>query len=576
MQRRLAAILVIDVVGYSGMMEQDEVGTLKRLRGFRSKVFDPAVAAGQGRVVKLTGDGALVEFVSVVKAVECGMKIQSAAAARNATLDAGERIEVRIGINLGDIVVEADDIYGDGVNVAARLEQLAPVGGLCISGSVYDHIQGKVNVSFKDLGALSVKNIQRPIQTWSWMPGAERLAEPTKPPNTVGQAAIAVLPFVNMSERRELEFLADGLTEDIITLLSRVPGFLVIARNSTFAYKGKSPDIRDVGRELDVGYVVEGSMRPVGDRIRVTTQLIETATGNHLWADRFDQSAERIDELLDEITQAIVAKLEPELARAEFARIRRRGSDNLDAWACYKQASGLLSLKGWHRETFAEATDLLQQAIALDPDFALAHAYLSLLLALGHIFGLGAEGEDSEAGAVAAAEQAMDIDSRDPSVLGFAGCALCDLGRLERGIGVLQRAIDADPSNAQAWVAMGTALLRRGKARPGVEMLRHGMRISPLDNRLAFWGTNLAFALFRLRNFDEAEDVARQACRRDDKNYMGQIVLAMILADRGRLREARRAAEEAHRLRPDLSAANVRTLIGRRGVQILAKADLLA
>ena len=497
MERRLAAIFVIDVVGFSASMERDETGTLNRLRAFRLEAFEPAVAAHQGRIVKLTGDGALVEFQSVVNAVECALGVQATAAARNSETPDTEPLELRIGINLGDIVSEGQDIYGDGVNVAARLEEIAPHGGICISGGAHEHIVGKVREPFQDLGERNLKNIARPIRTWCWPADAglpRALGDTPRPQagrleqSVLGQASLAVLPLANMSERAELEHLADGLTEDIITLLSRLPGFLVIARNSSFMYKGKAPDIREVGRELNVRYVVEGSLRPVGEQIRVTIQLIEAETGNHLWAERFDQPADSIDALQDEITLRIAVRLEPELAKAEIATIKRRGSDNMDAWACYNQANGVLSLKGWHRETFEEAIRLLRRAITLDPEFALAHAYLSLVFAMSHMFGLTPEEESSETRAVAAAEQAMDIDGRDPSVLGFAGCALCDLGRLDRGIGILEQAIEADPSNAQAWIALGTATLRAGKARRGIELLRHGMKISPLDNRLALLG----------------------------------------------------------------------------------------
>ena len=588
MERRLAAIFVVDVVGFSGLMERDEEGTLHRLGNFRRSIFEPIVAAHRGRIVKLTGDGALVEFQSVVNAVDCALEVQSSASQRNAECQPEDRLELRIGVNLGDILIESDDIYGDGVNLAARLEQIAPVGGLCISDTAYEHIQGKISEPFSDLGEQKIKNITRPIRVWRW-PCLDQVNDGAGPPGGTGgepeslaqeptesgQASLAVLPLVSMSERADLEFLADGLTEDIITLLSRLPGFLVIARNSSFMYKGKSPDIRDVGRQLNVRYVVEGSLRPVADKIRVTVQLIEAESGNHLWAERFDQPAEEIEALQDEITLSIAARLEPELAKAEIERIRRRGSDNMDAWAYYNQANGLLMLKGWHRDTFAESAELLHRAIELDPEFALAHAYLSLILALSHMFGLPPE-EDVESHAVAAADLAMEIDGRDPSVLGFAGCALCDLGLLDRGLEILERAVASDPSNAQAWIAMGTAFLRRGKARKGIELLRHGMRISPIDNRLAYWATNLAYALFRLHEYEEAEEQARTACWRDDKNYMGRVVLALILTHLGRVDEAERVIKEALRIRPGLTAEDVRPLIGRRGGQILSKAGILS
>ncbi len=580
MERRLAAILAADVVGYSRLMRDDETGTLNRLKLLFSELIRPGFAARNGRVAKVMGDGLLGQFPSVVEAVQCAVDIQHAMMGRDADLPEDQRITLRIGVNLGDIIVENTDIYGDGVNVAARLEQLSPAGGICISGSAYEQVQDKTSEVFEDLGDQQVKNISRPVRVWSWRNGA---AETVAPPVSaqmatadLGQASLAVLPLDNMSGREDLEFLADGLSEDIITMLARLPGFLVIARNSSFAYKGKAPDIRDVGRELGVRYVVEGSLRPVGRKLRVTIQLIEADTGKHLWANKFDQPADEIDELQDEITLGIASRLEPELAKAEIERIKRHGGVNMDAWALYNQASGLLSLKGWHKETFTEAAALLSKAIELEPDFALAHAYLSLIYALGHMFGLTPPNQDSRQRAVDAAELAMQIDSYNASVLGFAGCALSDVGLVDRGIDVLERAVEADPSNAQAWVALGTSLLRGGKARKGVEMLRHGMRISPLDNRLSFWGTNLAYALLRLRKLDEAEAEARRACRRDDRNYMGKIVLALIFLQQEKQADAARVVAEALKLRPDLNCDAVRALIGRRGVQLLQDANLLS
>jgi adenylate cyclase len=576
MERRLAAIMVVDVVGYSGLMERDEEGTLRRLGELRKILFEPAVERHRGRVVKLTGDGALVEFQSVVGAVECAMQVQNEIAVQEREVPEDEALRLRIGINLGDVIVEGRDIYGEGVNLAARLEPLAEPGGLCLTEGAYEHVRGKVQGDFEDMGMLALKNITREVRGWRWPHSTGGGARAPRAKVRSDKPSLAVLPFGNFSESRAYQFLADALTEDIITLLARIPGFFVIARNSSFAYKGKTPDIRDVARELGVRYVVEGSLRPVGDQLRITVQLIEGESGNHIWADRFDSPADRIDVLQDEITLGIAQRLEPELGKAEVEKISRRAPSNLDAWSFYQQAHGLLSLKGWHRETFEEAASLLKKAIDLDPDFALAHAYLSLIFALGHLFGLSPEGEDAQGRAVAEAEQAMEIDGRDAAVLGYTGCALCDLGHLDRGTGILERAVEFDPSNAQAWVAMGTALIRGGKARKGIEMLRHGMRISPIDNRLAYWGTNLAYSLFRIRRIEEGESEARLACRRDEKLYMARIVLAIILAHQGRLTEARQRIEEALRLRPGLAAEDLRSLVGRRGIQILRENDLLA
>ncbi len=566
----------MDIVGFTRLMESDEQVTLGRLKVLFSEVVRPAVVGRKGRIVKLMGDGLLAEFPSVVESVNCAINIQNMMLEQDTSLPEDQRLKFRMGINLGDVIIEGNDIYGDGVNLAARLEPIAPVGGVCITDNTYEQVRDKISHVFMDGGEETLKNITRPVRVWKWAPDIHQNDQPriTIVPH-IGQSSLAVLPLENMSTREELTYLADGMTEDIITMLARLPGFLVIARNSSFAYKGKSPDIRQVGQELGVNYVVEGSLRPVGKSIRVTIQLIEAETGNHLWANKFDRPADQIDEMQDEITLGIATRLEPELAKAEVKRIKKRGESNFDAWGCYNQAAGVLSQKGWHRETFVEANDLLKKAIELDPEFALAYAYLSLIMALGHMFGLSPEGQNDQRLAIEMAEQAMLIDNSDATILGFTGCALSDIGQIKRGMAILERAIESDPSNPQAWVAMGTALLRSGKAKKGVEYLQHGMRISPLDNRLSFWGVSLAYAHFRLRNYAEAEYEAKKACQRDERSYMAKIVLALICAHNKQIEEARSAIKDALRLRPGLQCIDVHALIGRRGVQLLRASELL-
>ncbi len=390
-----------------------------------------------------------------------------------------------------------------------------------------------------------------------------------------GRSAIAVLPLNNFSDDRALGFLVDGLTEDLITLLARIPGFLVIARNSAFQYKGKSPDIREVGRTLGVDYVVEGSLRPVAGAIRVTVQLVETEGGNHVWARRFDCAAETFDTVQDDIVLEISRYLEPELTRAEVGRIAARPWRQDEIWSIYHQAAAVLNLQGWRYETFAESMRLFQQAIRLQPDFAPAHAHLALIYALGDCFRLLPESMDGDSLAVASAELALRLDNRSSLVLGYAGCALSDVGQIDRGISIMQRAVEDDPSNAQALVALGSALLKRGRARQGIEFLKRGIRISPLDSSLSFWGTNLASGLLRVRQLAEAEDQAKSACRRDDRNYLARLVLAAIQIQQQRASEARAAIEEARALRPDLLAADAFPLIGRRGAAALTATGLL-
>ncbi len=581
MERRLAAILAADVVGYSRLIRSDEEGTLAALKAVRTDVMNPLIAKHGGRVVKLMGDGMLVEFSSVVDAVRAAVGSQQAVAERNGSLPEDKRIEFRVGINMGDVVIEGDDIFGDGVNVAARLEGLAKPGGICVSGNVYEEVRDRTDLSFEDLGEREVKNINRPVRVWQWV--ADGAAVPadatTTGAKTAGavkasdamplpdKASIAVLPLESMSDSRDYEYLADGMTEDIITLLARIPSFFVIARNSSFSYKGKQRDIRQVGRELGVRYVVEGSLRPVGDRLRVTIQLIEAETGNHIWAERFDRTAADLFEVQDEITNAIVARLEPELTRAEFELIRRRPPADMDAWDYYRQARGILSMKGWHESTFTEGAELYRKAIALDPEFAPARAGLSLLLAIGHMIGYVAEPDE----ALNEADQALALDSDSSEVLGFAGCALSDIGHATRGIELLEKAIERNPSNAQAWVALGAAQLTNRQPERAIESLEHGLRISPRDNLLAVWGSIYAVALGFVGRLDDAIEQARVASRRDDKLHNPRVVLAALLVTENRLDEAASALAEARRIRPQLSPREVRGIVGGQFAKALGK-----
>ncbi len=569
MERRLAAILAADVVGYSRLMGADETGTVERLKALRKGLVQPRIEARGGRIVKLMGDGLLAEFASVVESVECAIEVQQALSEHEAELAEDQRIALRIGINLGDIIVDGTDIYGDGVNVAARLEGLAKPSGICVSGKVYEELRDRTDLPFADLGEQEVKNIGRPVRVWQWDPDGSTPAGATvdvnAPSPVPDKASIAVLPLDNMSDSRDYDYLADGITEDIITLLARIPSFFVIARNSSFSYTGQQRDIRQVGRELGVRYVVEGSLRPLGERVRVTVQLIEAESGKHVWAERFERAAADLIDVQDEITNAIVTRLEPELTRAEFELIRRRPPSNMGAWNYYVQASSVLSLKGWHERTFAESAELYRKAIALDPDFAPAHAALSLLLAIGHMIGHVSEPDE----ALAEADRALALDSDSSEVLGFAGCALSDLGHTTRGIEILERAIDRDPSNAQAWVALGAAQLTTRQPERAIASLEHGLRISPRDNRLAVWMGIYALALGWVGRLEEAIEQARIACRGDDKLHNPRVVLAALLETAGRTDEAVAVLAEARRIRSKLSLREVRGIVGGRYAEAL-------
>jgi adenylate cyclase len=579
-QRRLAAIVVADVVGYSRLIGRDESGTVARLREHRQQRLEPVLAKHGGRLVKLTGDGALVEFPSAVDALGATVEFQQAMAVANRDQPVDTAIVFRIGLHLGDLIVDGEDLYGDGVNVAARLEAEAPPGGIMISGAVRDFVGERVKVQFDDLGALSLKNIERPVQAFSvkWDPASWKVApEEFAAPSFAAPAlalpdkpSIAVLPFTCFSEEQEFKFLTEAMTEDLITMLARIPGFIVIARQSSFAYQGRSVDSRQIGRELGVRYIVEGSLRPVGQQLRVGTQLIDATTGAQLWADRFDGQTENILELQDQIARAIASRIEPELVRAEIALIRRRRDANPNAWSCFLQGAGVISLKGWSEETLTQATALLRQATTLDPDFALARAQLALLLSLGSRLGLVADGAAAVTEARAEAERAVTLDQDASEVLGYAGCALAELGDVQRGSEILERAIENDPSNAQAWVALGTSLCFLEKMGDlGLEKLRHGMRLSPRDHRLGFWGTFYALALARNRRLTEAHEEVQAACRRDPQFYVARIVLALTAASLGSKEEAIAALREARRLRPRLSLEEIQLLVGR-GAALLA------
>ncbi|MEJ2107868.1 MAG: winged helix-turn-helix domain-containing protein [Acidiferrobacteraceae bacterium] len=366
---------------------------------------------------------------------------------------------------------------------------------------------------------------------------------------------LAVLPFSFNAGSKSIEWLAQVLTEDISIQLARIPGFVVISRNSSGWYRGREYTIGQVGRELGVDYVVEGSVWELGDRLRVSVQLLETKGETFLWADRTEVPADRLGDFQDEVVREIVNRIEPELNRAELSSLRQRRPVDLGAWALYRQAHATLALRGWSEETFHESAGLLRQAIARDPELAFAHAYLALTLALGHLIGLVTD-DNSLAEATAAAETAIALDAQDSDVLGYAGCAFADMGDLPRGIGLMQRAVELDPSNAQAHAALGAALMQSGNPQ-GIEEMRHGMRISPRDNRLAAWGGLFAALLLGFGKPDEAIEVAEHACRNDDKIFLPRVVLAVARMAAGNEDGARTALEDARRVRPHLSIADV-------------------
>lgn len=418
-ERRLAAVLAADVAGYSRLMGADELGTLEALRSHRRDVVDPAIASHKGRIVKTTGDGMLVEFASAVDAVTCAMAVQEKMAERNAT--SRPPITFRIGINIGDIIIDGDDIFGDGVNVAARVENECEPGGVCLSGSAFEQVRGKTAFTFDDLGERSLKNIDRPVRLYAARTAGSAAAanisrtEAARPPALPDKPSIAVLPFQNMSGDPEQEYFADGMAEDIITGLSRFQSLLVIARNSSFAYKGKSVDIKLVGRELCVRYVLEGSVRKVGGRVRITGQLIEAATGAHLWADRFDGAVEDVFDLQDRVTEQVIGTIAPMVRKAEIERLKIKRTENLDAYDMLLR--GLAQLQKVTFEGTMSALQLFKQAIELDPDYAPAYGRAAYCYVQLNGNGWITDRVKQTADALHLARRAIELGSDDAEVM---------------------------------------------------------------------------------------------------------------------------------------------------------------
>jgi TolB-like protein/Tfp pilus assembly protein PilF len=550
------AILAGDVAGYSRLMGADEEGTLRQLKGHRRELVDPKIAEHHGRIVKLTGDGILIEFASVLDAVRCAVDIQDGMSARNAGIAAERRIEFRIGINIGDVMIDGDDIYGDGVNVAARLEALAEPGGICVSRVVRDQIRDRLMLGFEDMGEQSVKNIARPLRAFrlrgAALPviGVPASAAATAPP-LPDKPSIAVLPFQNLSGDPDQEFFADGMVEDIITGLSRIKWFFVIARNSSFAFKGKAIDVKQVGRELGVRYVLEGSVRKAGTRVRITAQLVDADTGNHIWADRYDRDLTDIFAVQDEITSNVVATIEPKLYAAENIRIERKAPDSLDAWGCVVRA--LWHLGRLEPADTNTARELLTRAIALDATYAKARALLAWCSTLQVFFGQ-AQRDDALSAAMDAARNALTRDDTDPWTHFAAGAVHYMARRPDDALTSLKNAIDLNPNFAMAHTQLGAVLIFSGRPEAGIDALDRGMRMSPLDpfNALALaWR---GFALLFMERVPEGVDCARAALQQRPGFPLALRCLAACLAETGAIDEAKAFLAESMRVEGYTSA----------------------
>jgi len=567
LERRLAAILAADVVGYSRLMGEDEAGTLERLKSLRKELVQPKIKERKGRIVKLMGDGLLAEFPSAVEAVQCAVDIQQEVAEREHDISDDRRIRLRIGVNIGDIIVEGEDIYGDGVNVAARLESLAEPGGIYVSRTVVKHVKGKMELDFKDLGEQQVKNISEPVHIYLVVLGppaggpalgtAEDLALPDKP-------SIAVLPFDNMSGDPEQEFFADGMAEEIITALSHYRWFFVIARNSSFTYKGRAVDVTQVARELGVRYVLEGSVRKAGNRVRVNAQLIDATTGSHIWAERYDRELEDIFALQDEITETIVAAIEPELGAFERERAHRKPPENLDAWGSYQR--GL-----WHlfddvkRDALAEAKRLFRRACELDPEFAAAHAELGYAHVAEIIRGLTTDLKASLDQAADAAERAVALDPRDPAARVALGRVLTFRHSHERAIAEMEAALALNAGFDRGHYGLGMALLYGGRPEESIPQFEKGIRQSPRSPVLWAYWMMLGLAYINLEKYEEATASFEKAIQQPNAAFMVFVHAASALAHLGRIDEARALLAEAKARKPGFSIDTVRNAAGQFG-----------
>lgn len=515
-ERRLAAVLAADVAGYSRLMGADEIGTLDALKSLRREIVDPSIAEHKGRIVKTTGDGMLVEFASAVDAVTCAMDVQGKIAERNGSSAQG--ITFRIGINVGDIIIDGDDIFGDGVNVAARVENECDPGCVYLSGSAYEQIRGKTRFAFDDLGERALKNIDRPVRLFAVLPAGtlpatttRSPAESIKPLSLPDKPSIAVLPFQNMSGDPEQEYFSDGMVEDIITALSRFKSLFVIARNSTFTYKGKAVDIKQVGRELGVRYVLEGSVRKAADKVRITGQLIDVTTGAHLWANRFDGMLDDIFELQDKVAASVVAAIAPRLEQAEIERSARKPAENLDALDLYYRA--IQSFRRMTTQGNEEALRLSRQAISSDANFAAAYGVA--LACYTQRKDQGWADDDQIAEGRQLAQRAAEIGGDDAFALSRAAHFLAYvLKEAETADAIVDQAIAVNPNLAEAWRIRGFVSTFLGKHDAAVEQFQYAMRLNPLDPQIYTVEHGLAIANFHLCRFDVALSWATKSMAR--------------------------------------------------------------
>lgn len=569
-KRKLTAILSADVKGYSRLMGEDEVGTIRTLNIYK-EVMTNLIQHHRGRVVDAPGDNVLAEFGSVVDAVQCAVEIQKELKTRNFDLPENRRMEFRIGVNLGDVVEDGEQILGDGVNIAERVQSLADGGGICISGTAFDHIEDKLGLEFEYLGEQPVKNIKKPVRVYrvkmeSGLSDVRMSQELPLPDNP----SIAVLPFVNMSGDPEQDYFGDGITEEIITGLSKIPRMHVIARNSTFTYKGKPLKVQQVGKELGVRYVLEGSVRKAGNRIRVTAQLVDANTGYHLWAERYERELSDIFALQDEITIKILSALAVELTDGEQALLRHGATKNLEAWGYYVKATAYLECGTKH--DLARARELLEHALVLDPEYVHALVGLSFTHWFDARFGWSDSPPESIRQTSIIAQKALSLDDTNPVVHALMGCIHLYLREYEQAVKEAKRAVDLGPSHSSVHAIAGHIFRFSCKFEEAIAMIKKAIRLQPL---LTSWHLmELGISYYCIGRYEEAKDSAEQflrlaQSRGEEIVWAAYLVLALIYVRLGREQEARLAAAESIRLNPDYSLEVDRRYSCYRDLRIL-------
>jgi adenylate cyclase len=566
-ERRLAAILCADVVGYSRLMGADEERTLAALKNHRRELIDPLIDQHRGRIFKTTGDGILIEFASVVDAVRCAVVVQQGMEDRNANLPESDRIRFRIGINLGDVMVDEGDMFGDGVNVAARLQEIAAAGEICVSASMREQVGQKLPIGFADLGEHGVKNIARPVRVYR----VEKLAASASeaPDDRINaplafprdRPSVAVLPFTNMSGEPEQEYFVDGIVEDIITGLSRIKWLYVIGRNSTFTYKGRAVDVKQVGRDLGVRYVLEGSLRKIGNRIRLTAQLIEAGSGRHIWAERYDRALDDIFAVQDEITLSVVGAIEPSLRQTEIERAKRKRPENLDAYDLYLRAlpHAYVPMPGEADKALA----LLAQALTLDPDYPAAHATAAWCYEMRYLRA-GLQEPDKRA-ALDHAQTAIEVGADDAATLATAGFVIGLVAHdYDTAMEVIDRALTLTGASVLALWMGAFVLGHAGDTAKAIDYAERALRLTPFGRESSFAYGALALAYCALGNFEAAAATGAKAVQANPRFSLNHVLHAAALSRLDRLEEARTAARRVLECEPDFTVSGfVRAHTGR-------------